>query len=137
MHKPPSPDAPARRSEVSLSEAGPSPWSPLQQAAFRAVWLALLAANIGTWMQRLGAAWLWSAWMLLAFTLLLGLGAALTAPAWPAIVPELVNRAERPAAVALQARGFNVARAVGPMRVGPQRPLRRACSCAGGRRAAA
>lgn len=87
MHKPPSPDAPARRSEVSLSEAGPSPWSPLQQAAFRAVWLALLAANIGTWMQRLGAAWLWSAWMLLAFTLLLGLEAARNAPAWPAIVP--------------------------------------------------
>lgn len=51
---------------------------------------------------------------LLAFTFLLGLGAALTSPAWQAIIPEVVSRDELPAAVALGSIGINVARAVGP-----------------------
>ena len=55
-----------------------------------------------------------SAWTLLAFTFLLGLGAALIGPAWQAILPDLVEREELLAAVALNATGFNVARAVGP-----------------------
>lgn len=55
-----------------------------------------------------------SAWTLLALTFLLGLGAALSAPAWQAIIPELVERQELPAAVALNAAGFNISRAVGP-----------------------
>jgi MFS family permease len=160
------------------SEAGASPWSPLQRAVFRAVWTASIASNIGTWMQSVGAAWLmtsltpspllvalmqtaaslpvflvglpagaladvvdrrklllvteaWmllvaltlgvltlaelmSAWTLLALTFLMGLGAALDAPAWQAIIPDLVERQELPSAVALNATGFNVARAVGP-----------------------
>ncbi|WP_173162636.1 MFS transporter [Phytohabitans suffuscus] len=33
-------------------------WSPLRIAAYRNLWLALLAANIGTWMQTVGAQWL-------------------------------------------------------------------------------
>src|SRR5260221_2524878 len=37
---------------------GPSLWSPLQRAVFRSVWIALVASNIGTWMQSVGAAWL-------------------------------------------------------------------------------
>ena len=44
----------------------------------------------------------------------LGLGGALNAPAWQAIIPELVPRAELPAAVALNSVAFNIARAVGP-----------------------
>src|SRR5262245_15186203 len=160
------------------AEAGASPWSPLQRAVFRSVWIASVTSNIGTWMQSVGAAWLmtsltpspllvalmqtaaslpivlvglpagaladvvdrrklllvtesWmllvalalgvltlsgliSAWTLLALTFLLGLGAALDAPAWQAIIPELVERQELPSAVALNATGFNVARAVGP-----------------------
>ncbi len=35
-----------------------SPWAPLQQQVFRMLWLAVLASNIGTWMQTVGAQWL-------------------------------------------------------------------------------
>jgi MFS family permease len=38
--------------------APPSAWAPLRIAAYRSLWLALLAANIGTWMQTVGAQWL-------------------------------------------------------------------------------
>lgn len=158
--------------------AAPSAWSPLRQPVFRALWLASVASNIGTWMQNVGAAWLMTSlapspsmvalvqaatslpvflfalfagaladvvdrrrlllvtqswmllaaaglgvltivgattpWALLAFTFALGLGAAMNGPAWQAIVPELVTRADLPAAVALNGVGFNLARAVGP-----------------------
>lgn len=50
--------------------------------------------------------------LLLIFSL--GLGSALNAPAWQAVVPELVPRAELPAAVSLNSVAFNIARAVGP-----------------------
>ena len=51
---------------------------------------------------------------LLVLTFLLGLGSAFDAPAWQAIVPDLIERRELPSAVALTATGFNVARALGP-----------------------
>lgn len=35
-----------------------SPWSPLRHPTFRALWIATLASNIGTWLQSVGAAWL-------------------------------------------------------------------------------
>lgn len=35
-----------------------SAWAPLRLATFRSLWLALLAGNIGTWMQTVGAQWL-------------------------------------------------------------------------------
>src|SRR4051794_10190064 len=155
-----------------------SAWEPLYMPVFRALWIASVASNVGTWMQNVGAAWLmtslttsavlvallqtasslpvfllglpagaladvvdrrrlllftqgWmlltaallsvltflglmSAWTLLALTFLLGLGGALNAPAWQAIVPELVPREQLPQAVALNSVGFNLARAVGP-----------------------
>jgi MFS family permease len=52
--------------------------------------------------------------LLLAFTMALGIGMAFNAPAWQAIVPELVPREELPAAVAINSAGINVSRAVGP-----------------------
>jgi MFS family permease len=52
--------------------------------------------------------------LLLAATLALGIGTALTGPAWQAIVPELVARGELPAALALNGLAINAARAVGP-----------------------
>jgi MFS family permease len=155
-----------------------SPWTPFHHAVFRALWLATLVSNIGTFMQSVGAAWLmtslstspamvalvqaasifpmfllslpagaladiidrrrlllatqaWmmvaaallatltllgaaSPWMLLGFTFLLGLGAAMNAPAWQAIVPELVPRTELTQAISLNSAGFNLSRAVGP-----------------------
>lgn len=55
-----------------------------------------------------------SPWMLLTLTFLLSLGNAMGGPAWQAIVPELVPRAELPTAIALNSAGFNLARAIGP-----------------------
>ena len=51
---------------------------------------------------------------LLAFTAALGAGVALTAPAFQATVPELVPRAELPAAAALNGVAVNLARSIGP-----------------------
>jgi MFS family permease len=53
-------------------------------------------------------------WVLLVLIFCLGLGSALNAPAWQAIIPELVPRSELPAAVSLNSVAFNIARAVGP-----------------------
>ncbi len=53
-------------------------------------------------------------WSLLVLTFALGLGSSMNGPAWQAIMPELVPRAELPAAIALNSAGFNLARAVGP-----------------------
>jgi MFS family permease/quinol monooxygenase YgiN len=56
-----------------------------------------------------------SPWSLLGFTFLLGCGSALYGPAWQASVGEQVqDPSHLPAAVALNALGFNVARTVGP-----------------------
>ena len=35
-----------------------SAWSPLRHRVYRALWMALLATNIGAWMHTVGAAWL-------------------------------------------------------------------------------
>src|SRR5881227_3880886 len=40
------------------AEPAPSAWSPLHTPLFRAFWLAVLASQVGTWMQNAGAAWL-------------------------------------------------------------------------------
>ncbi len=171
----------AGQSGSGLRKNGPrevTAWSPLRQRVFRAIWVAGVVSNIGTWMQSTATAWLmvtiapspvmvsmvqtatslpifllalpagaladvvdrrrlilftqiwmffaafalgaltWAGmvtpWILLWLTLLLSLGMALNAPAWQALVPELVARSEIPAAVALNSAGFNVARFIGP-----------------------
>ncbi len=38
-----------------------SPWSPLRQPVFRALWIATIVSNLGTWMQNVGASWLMTA----------------------------------------------------------------------------
>jgi MFS family permease len=175
---------PARNELAQANVAGAaghenaSPWSPLRSPVFRALWIASVVSNLGTWMQNVGAAWLMTTltaspimvalvqaatslpvflvalpagaladvvdrrrlllvtqtwmllaaaalgvltmlevvdpWMLLGFTAALGLGAAMNAPAWQAIVPELVAPGNLQEAVALNGAGFNVARALGP-----------------------
>ena len=57
------------------------------------------------------------AW-LLVFTVAIGCGSALTAPAWQAIQPELVPREQIPAAASLGSVTVNVARAIGPALAG-------------------
>ncbi|MEN5113203.1 MULTISPECIES: MFS transporter [Brevundimonas] len=152
--------------------------SPLTTPAFRALWIATIVSNIGTWMNDVGSAWLmtslspsplWVAmvqtattlpiflfalpagaladvidrrklligsqllilvgaaalatttWLglttpllLLGLTAVMGLGAALSAPAFQAIVPELVDRPVLAEAISLNSLGVNIARAIGP-----------------------
>lgn len=72
--------------------------------------LAVVAATL----VALAASGLLSLQALLALSLLGGVGAALMAPAWLAIVPELVDDAQRRSALALNSLGVNIARALGP-----------------------
>ena len=164
--------------------SGPSPAasavvrSPLATPLFRALWLATIVSNIGTWMNDVGSSWLmtslspsplWVAMVqaattlpmflfalpggaladvvdrrklliasqvlilvgaaslattthlglttplvLLALTSVMGLGAALSAPAFQAIVPELVEKPALADAISLNSLGVNIARAIGP-----------------------
>jgi MFS family permease len=164
---------------AATADAGEaSAWSPLKIPLFRALWLATIASNIGTWMHDIGAGWLmtslsptpvmvalvqtattlpilflalpagaladivdrrryllviqvWlasvaallavlafagvmTAWMLVVLTFAMGIGAAMMMPAWAAVTPEIVPRAELQGAIALNSMGMNVARAIGP-----------------------
>jgi MFS family permease/quinol monooxygenase YgiN len=163
---------------ADAAQAALSAWTPLRTPVFRALWIASVVSNIGTWMHDVGAAWLMTSltpspflvalmqtatslpifllalpagaladivdrrrlllftqgWMcasavalgvltlaevttpavLLVLTFALGLGAAMNMPAWQATTPEVVPRAQLPAAVALGGVGLNVARAIGP-----------------------
>ncbi len=51
---------------------------------------------------------------LLLFSFIVTVGSAITAPGWQAVVPQLVSKADLPAAVAANSVGINVSRAVGP-----------------------
>jgi MFS family permease len=176
----PPPSRPSPADPGRAADPGPPSGAsaPLAQPLFRALWIAALVSNVGTWMQDVGASWLMTSlttspilialvqaattlpvfllalvggaladvvdrrrlliatqsWMLLVsaalgvltvlrlttagtllgFTFLMGLGAALNAPAWQAIIPELVPRRDLPAALALNGLAINLARAVGP-----------------------
>ena len=67
-------------------------------------WMLLVAVALGV----LAALHLLSAGILLLLTFMLGLGSALNAPAWQAIVPELVGKRMVAQAVALNSAGFDL-----------------------------
>jgi MFS family permease len=55
----------ASQPKQSNSEEGPGPrqssasaWGPLREPLFRALWIAAVASNVGTWMEDVGEAWL-------------------------------------------------------------------------------
>ena len=73
-------------------------------------WMLAVAGALGI-LTLLGAT---TPWVLLLLTFALGFGAAMMAPTWQAIQPELVPREEFSQAVSLGAVQFNLARAVGP-----------------------
>lgn len=73
-------------------------------------WMLLVAAA----MAACSALHLVSPGLLITMSLLLGVGAALNAPAWQASVPHLVPRDQIASAVALNSAGFNLSRAIGP-----------------------
>ncbi|WP_230980016.1 MFS transporter [Steroidobacter gossypii] len=151
---------------------------PLSFPVFRALWIATIVSNVGTWMHDVGAGWLMTSLspspllvalvqaattlpmfllalpagaladiidrrkmllaaqllgvfaaallalltlqnrvtpeVLLAATFVLGIAAALSAPVFQAIVPELVDKQSLPDAIALNSLGVNISRAIGP-----------------------
>jgi MFS family permease len=78
------------------------------------IWTILAAATLAA--LTLGHAM--TASVLLILTFAIGIGSALTAPAWSAIVPELVPREDLVQAIALNGIGYNLTRAVGPALAG-------------------
>ncbi len=48
----------ANAAPVETAEETDHPFAPLANALFRALWIASIASNIGTWMQNVGAGWL-------------------------------------------------------------------------------
>jgi MFS family permease len=74
------------------------------------VYLLAVASALGV-LTLLG---LTTAWTLVGFIFVLGVGSAMVMPAWAAIVPELVSPDEMPSAVALNSVAINAARAIGP-----------------------
>ncbi|MBF9221673.1 MFS transporter [Hymenobacter ruricola] len=152
--------------------------TPFTYSLFRAIWIAGLVSNVGTWMQNVAGVWLVttlttsallvammqaatslpsfllsmpagamadmvdrrklllftqgfmavvaailgtltlmgqiSAYGVLGFTFLLGMGAALNAPIWQAVTNELVPRQALSFAITLNGVSNNIARAIGP-----------------------
>src|SRR5947209_10570969 len=43
---------------MSTPTGEPSAWSPLRHPLFRALWIASIISNVGTWMEEVGEAWL-------------------------------------------------------------------------------
>lgn len=78
------------------------------------IWTILAA----TLLAALTVAHLMTAPWLLVLTFAIGIGAALTGPAWSAIIPELVPREDLVQAIALNGIGFNLTRAIGPALAG-------------------
>lgn len=56
--------------------------------------------------------------LLIAFTLIIGTGAAFMAPAWQTVVPQLVPSEKLKPAIALNSMGINISRAIGPALAG-------------------
>ncbi len=77
---------------------------------FSQVWMMVAAGALGI-LTLLGMT---TEWTVLGLSFMLGIGAALNAPAWQAIIPELVPRDELAGAVTLNGINFNLARAAGP-----------------------
>jgi MFS family permease len=74
------------------------------------LWLALSAALLAV----LGALGFLNPFVILASVFLIGIGFAFSAPAWSALVPEVVSNEELPSAVTLGGLQFNLCGIVGP-----------------------
>jgi len=74
-------------------------------------WMMAVAATLAVlaWLGRL------TSWNLLALSFCMGLGNAMNAPAWHAVVPEIVSGPQLRPAIALNSAGFNLARTIGPV----------------------
>src|ERR1700722_1706994 len=74
------------------------------------LWLAVAAATLAA----LGWLGILNPYLVLVCVFLLGVGFAFTAPTWPAVLPELVSKAELSSANALSGLQLNIASVVGP-----------------------
>src|SRR5438034_11357609 len=74
-----------------------SAWSPLRQPLFRALWIATVVSNLGTWMHNVGAAWLMTS-LTLSPTLVALVQAATSLPVFLVALPAggLADAADRP-----------------------------------------
>ncbi|MFA7587081.1 MAG: MFS transporter [Novosphingobium sp.] len=72
------------------------------------MFIAATALALATWADSM------TPWLLLAFTLLIGIGTALNSPAWQASVRQQVAPGDLPQAISLNSISFNLARSVGP-----------------------
>jgi MFS family permease len=77
---------------------------------FMQAWMGIVAVAMGA-VALMG---LMTPGRLLSLTFLLGIGSAVSNPAWQAIVPELVPSSDLPAALSLSGVAINIARAIGP-----------------------
>lgn len=77
---------------------------------FSQAWMLVAAGGLG-WLTLAHSV---SPWILLLLSFALGVGSALNAPAWQAIIPELVSRDDLTPAISLNGINYNVARAIGP-----------------------
>lgn len=82
-----------------------------RKVALTGLAFASFAAAVLTFLAYAG---LTTPWLLLGFSALIGVGVALYGPAWQASVSEQVKGDHLPAAIALTAISYNVARSVGP-----------------------
>jgi MFS family permease len=57
-------------------------------------------------------------WMLLALTLMMGMGTAMIMPTWQSIIPEVVPRSELQSAIGLNTMGMNISRVIGALIAG-------------------
>jgi MFS family permease len=78
------------------------------------IWVQLLLIAASAALMVLAWSGLLSVGALFGLTLVGGIGAALIAPTWQAIVPDLVPRRDLRSAVALNSLGINISRAIGP-----------------------
>ena len=74
------------------------------------IWMSIIAAAMGA----MALMHLMTPRRLLSLTFLLGIGSAVSNPAWQAITPELVAPEDLPAALSLSGVAINIARAIGP-----------------------
>jgi MFS family permease len=77
-----------------------------------ALTVVIAALTLFVWQERMTPG------LLILFTLAIGTGAAFVAPAWQAVVPQLVPRDTLKSAISLNSMGINISRAIGPALAG-------------------
>jgi MFS family permease len=81
-----------------------------QLLCFMNLWLAMVAAGLAA-ANWIGAA---SPYLILGAVFLMGVGFAFNAPAWAAIIPEVVRREDLPSAITLGGLQMNISGIIGP-----------------------